>query len=190
VTGTSFSYTSADTSSTSQCIPWSTTDSYTIADNSSTEYLRSAYTVEYLRPYWDYAGTSNRCTNNQYTSDICVTSVNEQFKEREKLRKAAELQAESLFVEIAGEDALKLLKERKFHEIIAPSGTRYRLRLGALVERMEGNFGEKIVEKLCIHHNYARNLPSMDTLIHQFLMLTCGQEDEFYSTANKHRVAA
>jgi hypothetical protein len=110
--------------------------------------------------------------------------------ERKKKLEVADKRAEALFAEIVGEEQYKLFKQRKYHEIISPSGTRYRLRPGTIVDQMEGNFGEKVVQRLCIHHTYQHNLPPMDTLIHQMLMVRCGQEDEFQKTANKHQVAA
>jgi len=113
-----------------------------------------------------------------------------QEEERQKKQKEANERAEVLFKEIVGEELHKLFKSRGFHEAIAPSGTRYRLRPGQLVDQMAGNFGDKVEQRMCIHHNYSEGLPPMDTLIHQMLMIRCGQEDEFVRTANKHRVAA
>lgn len=111
-------------------------------------------------------------------------------EERQKKQKEANERAEMLFKEIVGEDLYKLFKSRGFHEAIAPSGTRYRLRPGQLVDQMASNFGDKVEQRMCIHHNNSEGLPAMDTLIHQMLMIRCGQEDEFVRTANKHRVAA
>ena len=111
-------------------------------------------------------------------------------EERRKKEEAADKRAEVLFTEIVGEEQFKLFKKRGYHEVVSPAGNRYRLRPRTIVDQMEGNFGEKVFQRMCIHHTYQNPLPPMDTLIHQMLMIQCGQEDEFQKTANKHRVAA
>lgn len=110
--------------------------------------------------------------------------VEEERKQREK----AEQVAEQLFRDLVDEEAYALFKKHGYHEVFGASGTRYRLSTGRRIDVMEGNFGDKVKHRLCVHSTYEYKLPQMDTLIQQLLMLKCGSDGEemLTKTANRH----
>jgi hypothetical protein len=110
-------------------------------------------------------------------------------EEEDRQRCEAEARATRLFQTIITPEQFNLFGGRGYHEVIGPSGVRYRLRKGERIDVMEGNFGDKVKHKLCIHHPHELGLPAMDTLIHQLLLIVSGQEDELNQIANKHMVA-
>lgn len=101
-------------------------------------------------------------------------------------REAAEKKAELLFADLVGEEAYARFKRLKYHEIIAHSGKRYRLRPGKMIDEMAENFGDKVLHKWCIHH--VDYLPQMDTMITQLMLLRSGKdgEDFLVKKARKH----
>lgn len=97
-------------------------------------------------------------------------------KEQEKKVKAAQRQAIKLFVSLVGRASYKRYKKRGYHELVAESGARYRIRPGQRVSEMDGNFGDKVKSWLCI---YAEGqLPMMDQVVMQTLLLQSGKEGE------------
>ena len=105
---------------------------------------------------------------------------------RRKEREAADTKAEALFRDIYGDIEAQRLRERGYFEIVGRSGTVYRLRKGQKIEVLERQNGvDKTMHKLCIHHGF--EIPSMDTLVHQALMLATPEgEEELKKRANKH----
>jgi hypothetical protein len=105
--------------------------------------------------------------------------------ETEKKRQAAEKKARKLLAEMIGRVAFKIYRKRGYHEFVSEFGRRYRLRPGTMIDAMEGNFGDKVDHRLCIHSDYSYGLPPTDQLVQQLLLLS---SDEKYvlKTANKH----
>ena len=109
----------------------------------------------------------------------------------DRKRRRAEVKARKLFRRIVGEIRYRRFRERGFHEIAGPSGTRYRLRPGHWVKVMEEDerSSEKIKHLLCAHLEVG--IPWYDTMVIQHLMLTSSKktEDQFLNLANVHDVA-
>ena len=105
--------------------------------------------------------------------------------ETAKKKAAAEKKARKLLAEMIGREAFKIYRKRGYHELLSEFGRRYRLRPGTMIEAMEGNFGDKVDHRLCIHSDYSYGLPPTDQLVQQLLLL---RSDEKYvlKTANKH----
>lgn len=115
-----------------------------------------------------------------------------EVKELERKRLKAEKAALKLFVGLVGRASYKLFKKRMYHEVIGHSGKRYRMRAGCRVEEMVGHFGDQVAAYLCIHSDHSYELPQMDTLVQQMLLIMSGEEGEalLTRTANKTAVAA
>ena len=105
-------------------------------------------------------------------------------KQAEEAR-AADRKARRLFVRVAGLVMYKQLKRKGYVDAIGQSGARYRLAVGQMVRVMEGNFGDKVLHKLCA---YIPGVPQVDTLVAQYLALVSGvsEEEEFKKVAIKH----
>jgi hypothetical protein len=140
-------------------------------------------------------------TYNIAVNDMCVyvdSYANETAEEKQvrlakeaeerKKREAAEKKARTLLYRIIGRAAYRRYRRKGYHEVWSQSGRRYRLRPGTMIESMDGNFGDKIDHRLCIHSDYVYGLPETDTLVQQMLLITSGEESEklLLSTAIKH----
>lgn len=105
-------------------------------------------------------------------------------------RRKSERKATKLFASLVSKAAFKLYHRRKYHDVIGASGTRYRLRPGSMIEVMEGQFGDKVMHKYCIIPEYSHDLPAMDCLIAQMMLILSGDEGEgiLKKTAIRHEV--
>jgi len=102
----------------------------------------------------------------------------EQAEEKRQAQAEAAERARDLFRDLVNPAQFKVFEKRGYHEIVGVSGRRYRLRPGRTIDVMAENFGDKISHRLCIHHPYGANIPKMDTLIHQMLLIHSGEEGE------------
>lgn len=103
-----------------------------------------------------------------------------------RARKKAEDKARRLFIRVVGESAWLDFKESRYHEIVSPSGVRYRLRPGLRVQKMIGYDGSMVEIEYCAHMPFG--IPWWDTMVVQHLMLTASRESEakFLAVANRH----
>lgn len=102
-------------------------------------------------------------------------------------RKRAEVKARRLFHKIVGTIRYKRFRELGYHEIVGPSGRRYRLSPGQWIKVFEKD-SDKIEHLLCAHLEIG--IPWFDNMIVQHLMLTSNKESEkqFLKLANIHAV--
>jgi hypothetical protein len=102
-------------------------------------------------------------------------------------RKRAEVKARRLFHKIVGTIRYKRFRELGYHEIVGPSGRRYRLAPGQWIKVFEKD-SDKIDHLLCAHLEIG--IPWFDNMIVQHLMLTSNKESEkqFLKLANVHGV--
>lgn len=109
----------------------------------------------------------------------------EEFK-RKRERRRAEEKARRLFVRVAGISAWRDFREHGYHEVVSPSGARYRLRPGLRVQVMKGHEGTEVDHDLCAHLPFG--VPWWDTMVVQHLMLSASRESEekFLKAANRH----
>lgn len=110
-------------------------------------------------------------------------------EEERKARARADKKARKLFLDVVGKRKYKEFRKRKYYDVIAASGKRYRLKLMARIEEMDGAFGDTVKAQLCVHPD---NVPAYDTLVAQLLFLLAGKEGEeqLVKTANRTVVAA
>jgi hypothetical protein len=132
-----------------------------------------------------------------YTSDGVVGFATDQISALRKdfdqvkkdwKRKRAEVKARRLFHKIVGTIRYRRFREIGYHEIVGPSGRRYRLSPGQWIKVIEKG-SDKIEHLLCAHLEFG--IPWFDTMIVQHLMLTSNKDSEkqFLKLANVHSVA-
>jgi len=114
---------------------------------------------------------------------------NRKQEEERKARERADKRARKLFLDVVGKRKYKEFRKKKYHDVVAASGKRYRLALHATIQEMDGMFGDKAKARLCVHPD---NVPAYDTLVAQLLFLLSGKEGEeqLVKTANRTVVAA
>jgi len=98
---------------------------------------------------------------------------------KKRMKRIAKANAKALILlkSVIGQKTYKSFQKRGFLEVRGISGIRYRLRPSHKIDVMAGPQGNKVVERFCLIHADL-NMPPVDTLIAQLLLIKSGKEGE------------